>query len=195
MKYEEEVDESEMVAVFLRSELKSERWADAIRKVLTERSLPATLITNADISDDVANQQRALVLGNFRGYRENRKLFSNYPADVVWHRVLLERDDFRRLKYVEYSYWNELTAGSRRPQGAVGTILKGKKVYGVSNQGFIDGAELVRSGATFDPIILVAPHEEADLVILEGHGRATLYALAGADGPAKIQALLVHCPH
>ena len=79
MKYGQRVDESEMVALFLRSELKSERWADAIRKVLAARTLPDSLITNPDTSDAAANQQRAHVLGDFRGYKENRDLFSGYP--------------------------------------------------------------------------------------------------------------------
>ena len=190
MKYGQRVDESEMVALFLRSELKSERWADAIRKVLAARTLPDSLITNPDTSDAAANQQRAHVLGDFRGYKENRDLFSGYPEDVDWHQVLLERNDFGRLKYVDYSYWNEITDGSRRPHDAVDTILKGKKVYGVSNQPAIDGAESVRAGLAFDPIILVTTDVNSDLVILEGHSRVTVYALAGSDVPTTIRALM-----
>ena len=190
MKIEQKIGEAEMVALFLRSELKSDRWANVILKVLSERAIPANLITDADTTDAEANEQRAKILGAFRGYRENRELFEGYPDNVVWHRVILEGGDFQRLKYVDYSYWNELTGGSRRPLDAVATVLSGKEVFGVSNQPSIDGAEAIRSGATFDPIILIASDPESDIVILEGHGRATVYALAGKDTYQRLPALL-----
>lgn len=194
MEFAQQADENQMVALFLRSELKSERWANDLKDTLRECSLPGTLITEADTGDAVANEQRARVLGTFRGYRENRKLFSGYPEGVVWHRVILDGDDFERLKYIEYSYWYELTGGTRRPLDAVPVIQSGRKVFGVSNQPALAGAELVRSGAVFDPIILVAPDPESDLVILEGHGRVTAYALAGPDAYRRIHALLGLAP-
>ncbi|MEZ5278630.1 MAG: hypothetical protein R3F07_19775 [Opitutaceae bacterium] len=194
MKISQRTDESEMVALFLRSELKSERWSNAILKVLGRLSLPTALITEADTTDTAANAQRARILGVFRGYRENRELFRAYPDGVVWHRVVLDGDDFQRLMYIDYSYWNELTGGSRRPLDAVPTILSGREVFGVSNQPAIDGARLIRSGTAFEPIILVASDPESDLVILEGHGRATAYALAGRDAYQRIPALLGLAP-
>jgi hypothetical protein len=187
---EQPATESDMVALFLRSELGSVRWGDTIRDTLAELSLPLDLVADADTDDPAANQRRAAVLGAFRGYRQDRSLFEDYPADVQWRWVLLEHDDLDRLKYIDYSYWNELTRGSRRPRDAVSTIVSGEMIYGVSNRPAIDGAAAVRSGTVFEPVILVATDPASELVILEGHSRVTAYALAGQERPRQIRALL-----
>ncbi len=48
----------------------------------------------------------------------------------------------------------------------------------------------VRKGAMIIEPILVTPDPAGDLVILEGHGRFTVYALAAEETPRAIRSLL-----
>jgi hypothetical protein len=88
-----------------------------------------------------------------------------------------------RVRYTEYSYWNELSGGSRLPVDAAVRIRAGIRVFDVPNDRFRAAALAVARGVRFDPLILggVTP---AGLVCLEGHLRLTGYALAGA-APAR----------
>ena len=151
---------------------------------------PVSLLEEPDITRAADNELRAGVLARFRGYGEDRDLFEGYPASIAWHWILLDRHELSRIKYVDYSYWNLLSGGLRRPIDAARTIRDGTEIYGVSNQPFLEGAEAVRHGTVFEAPILVAPDPDGDLVILEGHGRMTVYALAGEDAPDVIRALL-----
>lgn len=182
--------EEEMVGLFLKSEIGSPRWRPRLLEILQELECPVSLLEEPDIARNEHNELRASVLARFRGYGENRDLFEGYPANVAWHWILLDRNELKRIKYVDYSYWNFLSGGSRRPTDAAQTIRKGTEIYGVSNQPSLEGAEAVRCGAVFEAPILVAPDPDGDLVILEGHGRMTVYALAGEDAPHVIRALL-----
>ena len=190
MQFEQTSCEEEMVSLFLRSEIGSVRWRARLLEILHELKCPVSLLEEPDITRKEHNDLRVKVLARFRGYGQNRDLFENYPASIAWHWVLLDREELERIKYVDYSYWNLLTRGSRRPMDAVQTIRNGTEIYGVSNRGFLEGAEAVRHGVIFVEPILVAPDPGGDLVILEGHARITCYALAGEDAPQHIRALL-----
>ena len=179
-----------MVSLFLSTEFRSARWREPIADALAALHAPPDLIDTPDTSSPEENRMRAEVLGRFRGYRENRELFEGYPADVRWFRVTLDGHDLPRLKYVDYSYWNELSGGTRRPVDAAATIRAGRTVFDVANDGFLAGLRFVRAGGTFSPLILVAPESDGDLVILEGHVRATVYALAAQTELRPFSALV-----
>ena len=194
MQFEQTSCEEEMVGLFLRSEISSVRWRPRLLEILHELNCPVSLLEEPDVTRKEHNELRVRALARFRGYGQNRDLFENYPASIAWHWVLLDREELGRTKYVDYSYWNLLTRGSRRPMDAVQTIRNGTAIYGVSNQGFLEGAEAVRQGVIFVEPILVAPDPGGDLVILEGHARITAYALAGEDAPQQIRVLLGLAP-
>lgn len=95
------------------------------------------------------------------------------------------------MRYIDYSYWNELSGGSRLPVDAAGRIREGVRVFGISNQRFLDAADAVARGERFPPLILAGPHYD-DLVCLEGHLRLTGYALAGF--PVEVECLIGTAP-
>ena len=185
-----ESSEEEMVALFLKTEFDSSRWRPHLLRVADDAECPTELLECPDTTRRADNGFRAKVLARFRGYGENRDLFEGYPSGVEWFWVLLDYADLNRIKYVEYSYWNELTGGSRRPMDAAATIREGIEVFGVSNEGFLSTATALSDGVKFPEPILVAPKAAGDLIILEGHVRITAYALAGSDAPYPIHALL-----
>jgi hypothetical protein len=170
--------EDEMVSLYLAGELSSERFGAAIRAELAQHHLSERLLTRPDLTDEVGNRQRRAVLATTRGYGEDREMFEYFPDRVVWEWARLDPGDLARVRYIEYSYWNELSGGSRLPIDAARRIEEGVTVFGVQNDRFARAADALRGGAQFPPLILAGVSRDK-LVCLEGHLRLTAYALAG----------------
>ena len=171
--------EDEMVGSFLVGELGSERFGPALARVLAEHGYASTLLTRADLSDQSENEQRRRVLGEFRGYGEDRELFEGFPEDVSWQHVLLSRSEVLGVRYIDYSYWNALSGGTRRATDAAEFIRSGGLVFGHMPTGqFLTAAAELRKGVTWEPIICVRAGEGDPMVVLEGHARLTAMALA-----------------
>ncbi len=164
--------EDEMVACFLRGELTSARFGPAIRAQL---GADEQLVTHPDLSDPRANAARRAVLAATRGYGENRGLFENFPAQVTWTKAVLSAAELAEVRYINYSYWVELSGGSRRPADAAVRIEAGIRAFDVSNEPFVRAAQAIER---FWPLIVVGEGPDR-LVCLEGHLRLTAYALAG----------------
>lgn len=119
--------------------------------------------------------------GELTSLGQNRDVFDESfpaPADVHWTRAELNPAELAHVRYIEYSYWNELSGGTRLPIDAARRIREGVRAFDVSNQGFLAAARAVARGERFPPLIL-AGRDYADMVCLEGHLRLTGYALAG----------------
>lgn len=167
--------EDEIVLEFLKGELASARFGDDVRKALTEAGQSESLITKSDLSDREQNLLRRKVLGICRGYPD-REIFENYPMDIKWTLVRFDSKDIKRLRYVDYSYWNELSGDTSEPAIAAENVKKGITSCGVPNDGFIKAAEFIDAGGSFPPIITLTCDGEK-LLLLEGHLRATAYAM------------------
>lgn len=176
-----------MVATFLKAEYLSERFSDELKKTMQKLGIDDKIITNPNIKDERENQLRTQVLGDYRGYKQNRAIFTNFPDDLIWYKAELEREEIGNLQYVDYSYWNELTDHTHLVKDAVKNIHKGKIVFEVPNDRFLAVAEKVREGEhNFEPMILWGENEHSPLTILEGHLRATAFGLAGDKAPVAI---------
>ncbi len=169
--------EADMVAVFLKTEIASSRFSEEILILLQRDWVDRRIVDLPDLSNRDENQYRIKLLGDFRGYGQNRALFKSFPADVDWNRAVLAREEILEIRYIDYSYWNELSGDTRSPVAAAGNIRAGVEVYGQSNQGFLDLAKALQNGVDIPELILVAPEPGADLTVLEGHARLTAYAL------------------
>ncbi len=179
--------EEEMVACFLLGELTSARFGAGTRRALAGAGRSEHLLTEADLTDPAANRARRSVLAATRGYGENRDVFEDFPGRVRWVRAVLTPGELARVRYIEYSYWNELSGGSRLPGDAADRIRAGVRVFDVPNDRFLAAERAVRQGERFRPLILAGPKPEA-LVCLEGHLRLTGYALAGF--PVEVECLV-----
>ena len=169
-------DENEMVYEFLKMEIDSARYKDKIETILDEMRITKDIITNGDIASETENAIRAKILGEFRGYRDT-DMFESFPKNIVWFRTEFDREDISKIKYIIYSYWNELSDYTGSPLEAADTILSGKTIYDLSNDDFINGAELIKSGYEFPPLIFLTDESEKRYIILEGHSRMTSYGL------------------
>ena len=168
--------ESEMIAEFLSDEYRSKRFSDDIKASMEKLKIPEQVITAPDITNDSENTLRKRVLGDFRGYGENRELFENFPSIADWRLYRFEQGDLGCILYIDYSYWNELSDGTRSPLAAAENIRQGKTVFEVPNDGFIAAADYLKSGGKLPRAILITADTER-FVIVEGHQRLTAYAM------------------
>lgn len=193
--------ESAMVAAFLKAEFSSPRFrvskdtnfqfSNDLKRVMQRLSVSEKTITEPDLQNEHDNALRTQVLGDYRGYRQNREIFTNFPNDLSWYEAELTRDDVTNLHYVDYSYWNELSDHTHLVKDAVKNIQKGKIVFDVPNDNFFDLAEKIRQGQTsFEPIIVWGKDKHSPLTILEGHVRATALGLAGKEAPESIKVIV-----
>jgi len=169
--------ENEMIHEFLKMEIASNRYSKQIKDILNELGLPIEIITNGDILSQQESAARAEVLNRFRGYGRDEELFINYPAKVDWVWATFGTSDIEKIKYIEYSYWNELSNFTGSPIEAAKAIRAGKTVYDVPNDGFLKAAQALKNGHTFPPLIFLTDEAENRYILLEGHLRMTAYAL------------------
>ncbi|MFE9416161.1 hypothetical protein ACFYMX_11025 [Streptomyces griseofuscus] len=179
--------DDEMVACFLSGELSSQRFGQTLRSHLAAAGQAEQLLTHPDLSDTGANLARRALLAATRGYGESRDLFENFPNHVTWTRARLSADEAAEVRYLDYSYWVELSGGSRRPTDAAARIKAGIRAFDVPNEPFVDAAHAFIRGERFPPLILVGERQD-NLVCLEGHLRLTAYALVGF--PTDIECLI-----
>jgi hypothetical protein len=191
MKLLKEIPESAMVAAFLKAEFSSIRFRDKLKAAMKTRGVTEMVITDPNLEDKRENQLRSQVLGDYRGYGQNREVFEGIPADLIWYKAELTGDEVGDLHYIDYNYWNELTNGTHRVSDGVASIDRGNIVFNVSNDRFYTLADEILSGAhVFEAIILWGKSKESVFTILEGNLRATAFGLAGKDGPRIVDVII-----
>jgi hypothetical protein len=180
-----------MVAAYLKAEISSARFGSDVMEAMRAFGVSEALITDPDTTSRRENALRAEVLGAYRGYRQNREMFEGVPDDLTWYEAELTRLEVGELRYVDYSYWNELTDNTHVVRDGVENIRRGRVVFGVANDRFLAFAEEIRRGGhDFGPMILWGHDVGSPLEILEGHLRATALGLAGEGAPAAIDVLV-----
>lgn len=91
------IPEAAMVAAFLKAEYTSERFSDELKKAMRKLGVDDKVITNPNCKDESENQLRARVLGDYRGYKQNREMFIDSPDDLTWYEAELDREDIGDL--------------------------------------------------------------------------------------------------
>ena len=173
----EQVSEDAMVAAFLRAEVDASRYSGSITTALDAIGRGRTLIDVPDLDNAQDCADRKLVLRIHRGY-PNDVLFRGFPSDCHWQRVLLESRDFDAIRYANHQVLLNLSGGTRR-------ISDGARNFSERPEDYPDMAHVthvvakVRSGQRFPPLILVK-EPGGPVTILEGHSRATAYAMVGS---------------
>lgn len=180
-----------MVAVFLRGELPSGHTGPAIERALAKTGVDPRVVREPDVSDPDANATRRRLLAEARGY-DGAGLFNGFPADVRWEWAAITPEELMSVRYIDYSYWVELSGGTRLPTDGARRIREGVEPFGVPSAGFFELADELATGAQFSPLILV--DGPAGLVVLEGHARLTAYALQRAAVPPELEVLVGSSP-
>lgn len=169
--------EAEMIHAFLSTEFVSDRFSEKLKMAMRTLSVDEQLLLSADLENEDENALRKDLLGEFRGYGRNKELFENFPSQIEWSMCSFSEEDLAKIKYIDYSYWNELSAGTRSPLAAAKQVLKGVTIYGQSSEGFLKAAKYIENGGHFQNMIFLTADFNS-FVIVEGHLRMTAYALA-----------------
>ena len=184
-----ETSEADMIAVFLRAELASLRFKAQITEQLERDHAELRVVEAPDITSVAENAYRRQLLASYRAY-----LFDELPAQIAWYRALLDGDEVARVRYIDYSYWNELSDHTRLPTVAADTVRAGREIFGVSNQNFLNAARALRDGARFPELIVVGAAPDAALTVIEGHLRLTAYLLAPECIPEHVEVIAGFAP-
>ncbi len=179
-----------MVALFVRTELASDRWHDDLQALLDQAGISAEVVTKPDLDDEAGNQARRWLLTGKRGYSDRTDYFEGFPDDVTWQWMAISADELAKVRYIEYDYWNELSGGSRLPVDAATRIRAGVTPFMIPNHRVLDLAQAVAEGAQFPPLILVTTGPGGDVVLLEGHVRLTAFILAREWLPPELEVLV-----
>jgi DNA phosphorothioation-dependent restriction protein DptG len=179
----------DMLAVFLKAEIASERFGEKIISQLGLGSKERSVVDTPDITNVVENAYRRQLLASYRAY-----VFEELPAHTQWYRAVLNRDEVMKIRYIDYDYWNEISDNTRLPIVATEAIRAGREIYGQSTQVFLDGAEKLRAGALFPELIVVGTSPEEQLTVYEGHGRVTCYMLAPECIPEALEVVAGFAP-
>jgi hypothetical protein len=151
------ISEDEMIEVYLRAELESDRFGPQLLGLLA------------------------------RGYPSRTGMFGGFPLEVEWHRASLTRDELLEVLYIDYSWWVELSGGTRRPRDAARRIRAGE-LTGMTAGATAEEHEPFLTSTSELIAVTTPPHEK--LVVIEGHARLTAYALFPDRVPDELELTL-----
>jgi len=182
--------EDEMLAAFLRAEIDSSRYGNNFVKTgLAQLGLERHIIDAPNLTDAAENGARRRLM-QYRGYEARTALFTGFPLDVRWRRVELEARDFETMQYINDAratspHWTNLSDGTRLV--SVGARNFRQRLTDPATQQIADIAQALRNGRCF-PELIAAEAEGGSLILIEGHSRATAYAL---EEPVRAVEVLV----
>jgi hypothetical protein len=181
--------EADMIASFLRAEMTSLRFGSSIKAQLEHDRTDRSLVEAPDITNASDNAYRRQLLAAYRAY-----VFDELPVHITWYRALLDREELAKVRYINYDYWNELSAQTRLAIVATETIRAGREIFGQSNQAFLQAAQALRAGAHFPKMIILGTSPQSALTVYEGHLRLTAYLLAPECIPEQIKVIAGFAP-
>ncbi len=177
---------------FLRAEVESPRFGDEVRRAL-ETVGGTRLVSEPDLGSAAQNEARERALGIARGWPD-REVFEDFPrASVGWHHGTLPPEVLDRVRFIDYSYWNELSGGSRRPADVRATIEAGELPEWLVKLGTewpFELAQRLADTEVVDDLIVMATPDLSELVILEGHARLTAIFVGGHQDRLTVRAYL-----
>jgi hypothetical protein len=121
-------------------------------------------------------------------------MFEGFPSGVRWAWMALTPGELRRVRYIDYDYWVDLSGGSRLATDAAPRIRAGVAPFGVRSDWALGMAQALADGARFPPLILVTTGRDPDMVLLEGHARLTAYLLRPDALPPELDVLVGTSP-
>lgn len=187
--------EHDMILAFLQAEVDSARFGslyqncfDQLKQTGFNRQL---LVDTPDLQSGQQNAVRKEILKAVRGYGTGQFLFQGFPWDVTWRRIAMEQTDLPKLKYANCPPWIDLSRRTR-------FVIEGAKNIGAGTPAE-DAAVNIRAvtadlkcGKRYPELIGVDDHN-GDIILMEGHTRATAYAVAQL--PERIECIIGSSPN
>jgi hypothetical protein len=178
----------EMVLAFLRGELDSPRFGDAVRGGLEARRMDERLINAPNLDDEMENGLRASILREYRPWLADSDVLGAWPPNATWQWVELPRTEVEELHYIPYDYWDALSGGTHLVRDGARCVREGTVIFDVPNDRFWEVARTIDAGETLLPLIIFSVAGDGVCTLIEGHLRATGYLLA-QRAPATVRAV------
>jgi hypothetical protein len=170
--------ENEMVLAFLQAEIDSTRFGSTYAAILANFGIDRRLlIDRAELNSAQDNWARKELLKLVRGYRNDSLLFRGFPAAAQWRRVGLEAADWNNVKYANHPTWVSLSGGTRIVADGARNIDSVVVAEDANRNIKAVAADLI-TGKRYPELIGVSGLS-SEIILVEGHTRATAYALAG----------------
>jgi hypothetical protein len=184
--------EAEVVLAFLRAEVESPRFGADVRRALEEVG-GTGLVSDPDLASDAENRARDRALTIARGWPD-AEVFEDFPrASIEWHHGTLPPEALGRVEFIDYSYWNELSGGSRRPADVRATLRAGNLPEWLTELGTdwpFELADRLAGTEVVDDLIVMATPDLSRMVVLEGHARLTAIFVGGFERRLTVRAYL-----
>jgi hypothetical protein len=155
-----------VIATYLRTELDSERFGGSVWNALVTAGVSEDFVRKPDLGDDAANDLRRDLLVAYRG-----DYFGHWLFELDWSRVALSRAELLEVRLIGWSWWLDVTGGTRMPADGAAWVREHGDV--AAHVGILDALEAGR----LPELIVVRADADAPLVVLEGHVRLTAFAL------------------
>jgi hypothetical protein len=183
--------ESDVVLAFLKAEIDSPAYREAIQQALQYCGMTRQeVIDEPDLAHDYHNAVRALALESYRGYVGRNRLFLRFPKSVNWRRVELEPPDLDRLRYLaKEESWKRYSRGTRSPQQVAKRIADGELPELAPKVSAIQ--ERLNRGHRL-PELVAVEGEGNDLILIEGANRTTAYV--SLEWAANVPAIIGNSP-
>jgi hypothetical protein len=177
----------EMILAFLQAEVPSPNFGHLYAQWLRHFGCDDRIVTQPNLHDHGENRIRAQLLTNVRGYGTNEYLFTGFPADVTWRHVTLAAQEVAALQYANEPTWARLSVHTRRVHIGAQHLTPD---MGKASENIMAVANAIQRGEIF-PALIAVTNAGDPIVLLEGHTRATAYALT--NSPAHL--ILGTSPH
>jgi len=195
MKIIGQITEDEVISTFLMAEIESDRFGPRLMSIMKTHHASPSLINNPDLNNNTENKIRRNLLGEFRGFGQNKELFKDFPKEISWFRSQFSFNELTEVQYINWDYWAEVTDGTRSPLVLANKISQHKLVDDEQYSRFTAVAHALESGKHFKEMIFVAKDKHSRIVVLEGHLRLTAYMLSKAPQPVSIDVILGFSDH
>ncbi len=183
--------ENEMVLAFLRAEADSPRFGWQVLPGIEQQGFSRTqLLDSPDLNNLRQNEARRLVLRNYRGFGGNSALFRGFPAQVSWRRVAIEPADHKHLWVANYGPLVCQTQRTRNISRLAERITAGEITCEIAEN--VRGIQDELMGGKKFPELIGVEGPESNLILIEGHSRATAYV--GLQWAKNIEMLLGRSP-
>lgn len=190
MKIIDDITEDEVTTIILQYNMGSFRFNNELEKLLKQKKIDMKIVSEPNLKDIRENILRKKFVQSLNGSGVGGYLSGNFPNNVVWKKARLSKKDLSNIKYIDYSYWNELTNHTRLVHDGAESIKKGVIIFNESNQPFWNAFEALKQGKKFPAPILVSQNTNSDLVVIDGHLRLTVYLLNTHYTPNEIEAII-----
>ena len=189
----------EMVLEFLRAEVDSPRFGSSVADGLAvQGTTRRELIDDGDPEDAGENVIRRAVLKSYRGYPD-RDFFKGFPSDAVWTSRTISFEELKSAQYLRIIEWMQVSSYTRLVGMGARAIANDDIESIVARYGLeqSDRNRLQRLATNVRGVAseyqqgkrypsLIAVQLGPDTILMEGHTRATGFALSGNNEPVKM---------